>query len=102
MPPPPAAPLHPDFRYPTLPEGTDSLQATRIERGWRYLQADNLRSAEGEFEAALQTQPSFYPAETALGYLELVRKEAKDAVARFDRALQTTNSYTPALLGRGQ
>jgi tetratricopeptide (TPR) repeat protein len=73
-----------------------------MERGWRYLQADNLRSAEREFEAALQTQPSFYPAETALGYLELVRKEAKDAVARFDRALQTTNSYTPALLGRGQ
>ena len=102
MPPAPSTPSHPDFTYPTVPDGTESIQSTRIERGWRYLQADNLRNAEREFEAALQLQPSFYPAEAALGYLELARRDAKDAVTRFDRALQSTSTYVPALIGRGQ
>jgi tetratricopeptide (TPR) repeat protein len=102
MPPEPPSPSHPDFSYPTVPQGTDAIQATRVERGWRYLQSDNLRNAEREFEAALQLQPSFYPAEAALGYLELARRDAKDAVARFDRALAATNTYVPALIGRGQ
>ena len=78
------------------------MQATHIERGWQYLQANNLRNAEREFQAALKLQPSFHPAETALGYLELARKDAKDAVMRFDRALQSSDSYVPALLGRGR
>jgi tetratricopeptide (TPR) repeat protein len=102
MPPEPAAPRHPDFHYPAVPQGADEIQATRIERGWRYLQSDNARSAEREFEAALKLQPSFYPAETGLGYVELAERDAKDAVARFDRALQAEASYTPALVGRGQ
>lgn len=102
MPPAPVAPTHPDFPYPVVPGETDSIQATRIERGWRYLQSNNLRSAEREFEAALKLQPSFHPAETALGYLELARRDADDAIARFDRALATTADYVPALRGRGQ
>jgi tetratricopeptide (TPR) repeat protein len=102
VPPAPASPSHPEFLYPTVPQGTDTIQATRIERGWRYLQSDNLRNAQREFEAALQLQPSFYPAEAALGYLELARRDVNDAVARFDRALETTNTYVPALVGRGQ
>ena len=102
MPPEPPSPSHPDFTYPTVPQGTEAIQATRVERGWRYLQSDNLRNAEREFEAALQLQPSFYPAEAALGYLELARRDAKDAVVRFDRALAATNTYVPALIGRGQ
>jgi len=101
-PPAPVTPHHPDFRYPTVPQGVDSIQVTRIERGWEYLQADNLRSAEREFQSALKLQPSFHPAETALGYLELARRDAKDAVARFDRALETARDYAPALVGRGQ
>lgn len=102
MPPEPATPNHPDFTYPAVPQGTESIQSTRIERGWRYLQADSLRNAEREFEAALQLQPSFYPAEAGLGYVELARRDAKDAVVRFDRALESTDSYVPALVGRGQ
>lgn len=101
-PPVPAAPSHPEFRYPTLPPGTDANQATRIDRGWQFLQANNLRNAEREFQAALKAQPSFHPAETALGYLELARKDARDAVARFERALASADSYVPALLGRGR
>jgi tetratricopeptide (TPR) repeat protein len=101
-PPPPVAPRYPDFRYPVVPQGTDSIQETRVERGWRYLQADNQRGAEREFAAALKLQPSFHPASTGLGYLELARRDAKDAVTYFDRALESDASYTPALVGRGQ
>ena len=102
MPPAPVAPRYPDFRYPTVPEGAEAIQATRIERGWRYLQADNQRNAEREFEAALELQPSFHPAATALGYLELARRDAKDAVNYFDRALESEATYAPALVGRGR
>jgi tetratricopeptide (TPR) repeat protein len=102
MPPEPATPRHPEFHYPVTPQGTDEVQNTRIERGWRYLQADNARTAEREFQAALKLQPSFHPAEAGLGYVELAEHDAKNAVERFDRALQTEASYVPALVGRGQ
>jgi tetratricopeptide (TPR) repeat protein len=102
MPPVPAALRYPDFRYPAVPAGAESIQAMRIERGWRYLQADNQRNAEREFAAALKLQPSFHPASTGLGYLELARREAKEAVTYFDRALESDESYAPALVGRGR
>jgi tetratricopeptide (TPR) repeat protein len=102
MPAEPATPRHPEFQYPVTPQGTDEIQNTRIERGWRYLQADNARTAEREFQAALKLQPSFHPAEAGLGYVELAEHDAKKAVERFDRALQSEASYVPALVGRGQ
>lgn len=101
-PPVPATPLHPDFVFPTLPEGTAPAQATLVEFGWRYLQADNLGTAERSFEEALQRQPGFYPAETGLGYVQLADKDAKSAVTHFDRALEKSANYVPALVGRGQ
>jgi len=85
-----------------LPEGTKPDQASRIERGWQYLQLDDHRNAELEFSAALKQQPSFVPAETAMAYLSMARGNEKDAATRFDRALQTDASYVPALIGRGQ
>lgn len=102
MPPEPTALGHPEFRYPVVPPGADAVQAARIERGWRYLQADNPRVAQREFDAALKQQPSFHPAETGLAYIALAERDAAEAVARFDRALATEPSYTPALIGRGQ
>lgn len=102
MPPAPVAPRYPDFSYPVVPGSADPAQATRVERGWRYLQADNQRNAEREFQAALRAQPAFHPAATGLGYLELARRDPKGAVALFDRALATDTAYVPALLGRGQ
>jgi tetratricopeptide (TPR) repeat protein len=102
MPPAPVTPRFPEFVYPAVPEGTDIDQATRIERGWRYLQSDNAGVAEREFDAALDLQPAFHPAETGLGYVALAEQNAKGAVQRFERALQALSSYTPALIGRGQ
>ncbi len=102
MPPAPVAPRYPEFRYPIVPPDADSIQVTRIERGWRYLQADNPRNAEREFQAALKLQPSFHPAATGLAFLELARREPGDAVTFFDRALESDPAYVPALVGRGQ
>lgn len=102
MPPAPVAPRYPEFRYPLVSPEADSIQITRIERGWRYLQSDNPRNAEREFQSALKLQPSFHPAATGLGYLELARRQPGDAVAFFDRALGSDVSYVPALVGRGQ
>lgn len=102
MPPAPVAPRYPDFLYPLVPQDADAIQVTRIERGWRYLQADNPRNAEREFEAALRLQPSFHPAATGLAYLELARRQPAEAVTFFDRALESDTAYVPALIGRGQ
>jgi tetratricopeptide (TPR) repeat protein len=102
MPPVPSSLRYPEFRYPTVPQGADAIQATRVERGWRYLQVDNQRNAEREFQSALKLQPSFHPAATGLGYVELARRDAKDAMTFFDRALESDTVYIPALLGRGQ
>jgi tetratricopeptide (TPR) repeat protein len=102
MPPAPVAPRYPDFRYPLVPQGADSIQVTRIERGWRYLQSDNVRNAEREFQAALKLQPSFHPAATGLAYLELAQRQPDGAVVFFDRALESDAAYVPALVGRGQ
>jgi tetratricopeptide (TPR) repeat protein len=104
MPPPPipTAPHHPEYVFPVLPAGTPEADATLVDVGWRYLQADNLRTAERTFQELLKRQPAFHPAETGLGYVELADRDAKDAVTRFDRALQTSPNYVPALVGRGQ
>jgi tetratricopeptide (TPR) repeat protein len=96
------APKHPDFVFPVVPEGTKPDQASRIDRGWKYLQLDDHRNAEREFVAALKQQPSFHPAETAMAYLALARGNERDAAARFDRALQGDAGYVPALIGKGQ
>src|SRR5690606_13735652 len=102
MPPMPTAPRYPEFQYPTVPQYAETAQMTRIERGWRYPQADSQRNAEREFQAARKAQPSFHPAATGLGYVELARREADEAIRLFDRALESEPGYVPALVGRGQ
>jgi tetratricopeptide (TPR) repeat protein len=96
------APKHPDFVFPASPEGTPAEQASRLERGWQYLQLDDLRNAEREFAAALKQQAGFHPADTALGYVALARGNETDALARFDKAVAADATYVPALIGRGQ
>lgn len=96
------APRHPDFVFPTVPEGTLPAQASRIERGWQYLQFDDFRNAEREFTDALKQQPAFAPAETAMAYLLVARGNERDAATRFERALKADAAYVPALIGRGR
>jgi tetratricopeptide (TPR) repeat protein len=98
----PEAPRHPDFVYPAVPPGfNDPGLLRRHESGWRYLQFDNLRAAEREFDAALRAQPSFYPAEAALGWVALARSNASEASAHFARALEADEAYVPGLVGLG-
>lgn len=93
-----------DFVEPTVPQafsGNAAAVASQA-RGWRFLQAGDLRNAEREFELALKSVPQFYPAQTSLGYLELARKDAKAALPHFEKALLDNGRYVPALVGGGQ
>jgi len=99
------APKFPDFMRPAVPTAmATSPAAGYASRGWAFLQAGDLKTAEGEFTAALKTQPAFYPAETSLGYVELARKDAKAALTHFDRAIELNarqHDDVAAFLGRG-
>ena len=82
------APKFPEFMRPVVPAAmADGPAAASVSRGWTFLQAGDLRTAEREFAAALKTLPAFYPAETSLGYLELARMVAKAALPHFYHAL---------------
>jgi tetratricopeptide (TPR) repeat protein len=98
-----AAPAHPDMLYPAVPPQMGGMRdaVTRHERGWRFLQADDLRNARSEFSAALRTSPAFYPSEAGLGEVALVQRDYKGALSHFDRVLQRAPAYVPALVGRG-
>lgn len=96
------APKHPDFMFPAAPEGTQPAQLDRLDRGWRFLQLDDLRNAEREFSSALKQQAAFYPADAAMAWLLLARGNEAEALTRFDRALAAEASYVPALVGRGR
>ena len=99
------APKFSEFMRPVVPAAlADSPAAAFASRGWAFLQAGDLRTAEHEFATALKTQPAFYPAETSLGYLELARNDAKAALPHFDRAIDLNAKHddVAAFLGRAQ
>ena len=100
-----SAPRFPEFMRPVVPPAlADSPAAPNTSRGWAFLQAGDLRTAEHEFATALKTAPSFYPAATSLGYLELARKDAKAALPHFDHALDLNARHddVAAFLGKAQ
>ncbi len=80
-------PRYPDYIFPTLsppdPQQADLLK--QHDAAWRWFQAGDLGRAESEFQAILKRSPQFYPSETALGYLELSRKNFESG----DRALRS-------------
>jgi tetratricopeptide (TPR) repeat protein len=96
-------PKFPDFVRPSVPPSfANTAAAVGEERGWAFLQAGDLKSAEREFAGVLRLTPSFYPAEASLGYVELARQDPKAALPRFDRALEGRRNDVGALIGRGQ
>jgi tetratricopeptide (TPR) repeat protein len=104
LPPPmPTVLAHPDFVYPAVPPVLAAQPgASRIDIGWRYLQADDLKNAELEFGVALKLGPSLYPARAGQGYVAMAAGNHAAAVTAFDAALEAQSSYVPALIGRGQ
>ena len=102
-PPLPATLKYAEFVYPAVPAALASAPGVpSIERGWRFLQNDDLGSAQREFEAALRQNRAFYPARAGEGYVALAHHEYEKALAAFDAALTADRSYVPALVGRGQ
>ncbi len=101
-PPTPTTPKFPDFVFPDAPANAGPAAAMDHQHaGWQFLQGGDTRAAEREFNAALKQSPDFYPAEAALGYSALARKDASGAIGHFDRALARNASYAPALAGKG-
>jgi tetratricopeptide (TPR) repeat protein len=99
------APKFPEFTFPGLAPPVDPKQADLLklhDAGWRWLQAGDLPQAEREFQLVLKRSPAFYPSETALGYVELARKNSGPALEHFDRVVLANPTYVPALLGKGQ
>ena len=104
LPPPlPAALKYPEFVSPTVPPALKTSDAAvSLDRGWRFLQNDDLGSAAREFARALGRDRRFYPARAGEGYVSLARRDYDKAVAAFDGALSADKTYVPALVGRGQ
>lgn len=103
--PPPVVttPRFPEFVRPAVPPAmADSAAAINASRGWAFLQNGELKTAEHEFAAAMKNDPSFFPAEASLGYLELARREPKAALPHFDRVLEQHQDDLSSLNGRGQ
>jgi tetratricopeptide (TPR) repeat protein len=99
----PSALPYPEFAYPVLPPAySNPGAAAQIDRGWRFLQNDDLGSAEREFAVALKQTPGLYPAQTGSAYVALARGAHEQALAGFDAALRASAAYVPALIGRGQ
>src|SRR5919106_2396099 len=103
VPPLPTVPMYADFLYPAVPQELRRTPgAERVDFGWRYLQNDDLRSAEREFAVALKRSPALYPAQVGTAYAALARQDHERAVNTFDLALRAAPQYIPALVGRGQ
>ena len=98
-----AAPKYADFVYPIVPKDLgQTADADRIDAGWRFLQNDDLRSADREFANASSRAPGFYPARTGTGYVALAGRDYARAAAAFEAVLRVAPRYVPALVGSGQ
>ena len=102
-PPLPTTLKYPDFVFPAVPQPlARAAGVQRFQRGWQFLQNDDLRQAEQEFTAALKETPGLYPAQAGLAYVALARRDYERAVSSFRDALRPAPQYVPALLGQGQ
>jgi tetratricopeptide (TPR) repeat protein len=98
-----ALPAFPDFVQPAIPAALAGTAAAEQERrGWIFLQAGDVKNADRELSAALRAAPDFFPAESALGYVEIARRDGRAALTRFDRVLERHPSDPAALVGRGE
>jgi len=96
-------PAYPEFQYPTVPAALRDPRATAaLDRGWQYLQRNELPAARREFASALGNTGAFYPALAAEGYAALGSQEYAKALQSFDAALGRARDYVPALVGRGR
>jgi Tfp pilus assembly protein PilF len=105
---PPATPAA-GLRFPSypMPEIPASLQVdVRIralhEDGWARFQAGDVRRARSAVQDALKRSPTFYPGQTALGFIELASKHPKPAAELFAGVLARAERYLPAWIGQAE
>src|SRR4051794_10719312 len=92
----PGAPHYPDYVFPVAPAAlAPPAVVAQYEQAWRTLQSGDTKAADRDLSAVLKQTPSFYPAEAALGYSALARKDAGAAIGRFERALAMNAAYAP-------
>jgi tetratricopeptide (TPR) repeat protein len=97
-----STPKFPDFIQPLVPPQYVGTPAGLAEmRGWVFLQAGDVRTAELEFAKAVKAV-SAYPIESSIGYVAIAKKDMAGALADFDRSLARDPNDVSALVGRGQ
>ena len=93
-----------EFVFPEVPAELErsAPAAARAHAGaWQRLRTGDLGGAERDLAEVLRRQPPFYPAQAALGYVALARRDHRGALERFDRVLTGHPAYRSALAGRG-
>jgi tetratricopeptide (TPR) repeat protein len=100
-----APPLPPTLKYAEFvypaPVPAAAREAMAVDRGWRFLQNDDLSNAEREFAAAVKSVPDSAAARTGEGYVSLARRDYMRALDYFEVALRGVSAYAPALVGKG-
>jgi tetratricopeptide (TPR) repeat protein len=98
----PAAPgalAYPEYVFPS-DSGDSAAVAARVERGWQYLQGNNLKAAAREVRDAVSGAPQSVAARTAQGYVALANRQHETALRAFDASLGRRAGFVPALVGR--
>jgi tetratricopeptide (TPR) repeat protein len=91
---------YPEFVRPSVVPAA-APEAAAVDRGWRFLQNDDLNNADREFASALKSAPQSVAARTGTAYAALARQQYMQALDQFDRALRSAANYAPALAGKG-
>ena len=100
----PGAPKFPDYGLPGIPATLTADARTRAqhEDAWARFQAGDSRRARTEYAELLKRLPAFYPAEAALGYVELAARHPQEALEHFDAVVTRADRYVPGWLGRAE
>src|SRR2546423_14767964 len=78
-------PKFPEFIQPTVPAALGGTRAAESQRrGWTFLQAGGLKTAEHEFSPPPKSLPPFFPAEAPPGFNQLAPEDAKAPLGQFD------------------
>jgi tetratricopeptide (TPR) repeat protein len=91
------------YPSPDVPPGLAApadLRA-RYEAAWGRVRDGDLRTGGRDLSAILKKAPDFYPAATALGFIDLVNRDYKSAASRFTAATRQNDRYLPAWVGAG-
>jgi tetratricopeptide (TPR) repeat protein len=98
---PAGAPVFADVAMPVVPPALGASPDVQAQhaKAWNQLQSGDSRGAALTFQDLLKYLPTFYPAETGLGYVNLAAKQYQAAMMRFRAALIHDGRYAPALQG---